>query len=191
MTQSGTQSLIGSTNPGNPNNGDTLTVNTSDGDSGTLSSTAAASASQQCDDLAGLMQVSALPCASVSVQQAGAQPTMSATLNLASPGSPLGSADLATVSAPSSPRKLFTARYTSPTGSYCPTTSGDGCVHAGSQRFIGTTTLAGLPSGILGTAPAGWAAPPVPTSLSRSRLYRLGHLRKRGGRGNPERHLQL
>jgi hypothetical protein len=53
---------------------------------------------------------------------------------------------------------MFTSRLTTPSLGYCPTTTGDGCVHAGGQRSIGTATLAGLPSGLLGAAPAGWGS---------------------------------
>jgi hypothetical protein len=56
----------------------------------------------------------------------------------------------------------FVGRYTSPSSSYCASTTGDGCVHAGVQRSIGTLELAGLPGQLLpgvgldGVAPLGW-----------------------------------
>src|SRR4029077_8896538 len=91
-------------------------------------------------------------------------------------GSSLGTTQLAAIAPPASPTRVFTSRLTppflrvcptrppapfptrppAPSVGYCPTTTGDGCVHAGGQRSIGTATLAGLPSGLLGARPGGW-----------------------------------
>ena len=73
-------------------------------------------------------------------------------------GASLGTTQLAAIAPPASPTRMFTSRLTTPALGYCPTTTGDGCVHAGGQRSIGTATLAGLPSGLLGAAPAGWGS---------------------------------
>jgi hypothetical protein len=42
----------------------------------------------------------------------------------------------------------YTKRLVAPSGSVCPTTSGDGCVHAEALRVIGTVTLGSLPTGV-------------------------------------------
>jgi len=147
---------------GNGNNGNGLTLVTSDNDSGTVVGTTAAanSPSPACADLTGTFLATVLPCGSASMQQAGSTTsTMAANLVLfAGPGagSSLDTTQLAASAAPASPTRMFTSRLTTPSLGYCPTTPGDGCVHAGGQRSIGTATLAGLPSGLLGARPGGW-----------------------------------
>jgi hypothetical protein len=129
-------------------------------DSGVTTSTAAASASPACADLGGSPQLTGLPCGSGSTTQSG-------TTSLVSTGLYAGTASLlsaplfSAAAAPSS-TAAFVGRYTTGTPSYCTSTSGDGCVHAGAQRSLGTVEFAGLPGQLLsglgldGVAPVGW-----------------------------------
>ncbi|MHB8681980.1 MAG: type IV pilus modification PilV family protein [Acidimicrobiales bacterium] len=128
------------------------------GDSGSTMATANASASPPCDDLAGNMQLTGLPCGSSSVSQLGSAASL--LMGLYAGTSSLGTSPLASVSAQPSPypNETFASRYTSSGGTYCATTSGDGCVHAGAQESLGTVELAGLPAQFVtdGAVPTAW-----------------------------------
>jgi len=119
------------------------------GDAGTTTSTIDASASPSCDDLAGHAQITGQPCGSGSVTQSGLAATLSGALSAV--GLPLVSL------APSS-TSTFSARYATSGSSYCTSTSGDGCIHAGSSRSFGTLELAGLPALTGLVDPLGWGA---------------------------------
>lgn len=134
-----------------------LTITPSASDSGSTTSTVDAASSQGCDDLSGTAQTTGLPCSGSWANQSAAA---SMALGLYSGTASLGTATLASVGAqPSSYLdRTFDGQFESPSGSYCAGTSGDGCVHAGAQRSLGTVTLGGLPSQFLtdGAAPSGW-----------------------------------
>jgi Tfp pilus assembly protein PilV len=129
-------------------------------DTGTTTSTAAATASPACGDLAGSPQLTSLPCGSGSVTQAGSGSAL--LMGLFAGTASLLSAPLASAAPAPSSTASFVGRYTAGTPSYCTSTSGDGCVHAGAQRSLGTLQLAGLPGQLLpgvgldGVAPVGW-----------------------------------
>lgn len=149
---------LSASGPGPSGNG--ISDTTSVGDSGMVVSTAAAATtpSPQCTDLGGTLQTSGLPCGSATVQQQVAT-SASSNLNLFDNGLlglvSLGPIPLATVAASPTASSVFTGRFTSPSSTYCPATSGDGCVHAGAQRSIGTVSLGGLPTGLLSLL-GGW-----------------------------------
>lgn len=134
-----------------------VTVTPSASDTGSTTSTVDAATSQGCDDLSATAQNTSLPCSGSWVNQSAAA---SMALGLYAGTSSLGTATLASVAAqPSSYLdRTFDAQFESPSGSYCAGTSGDGCVHAGAQRSLGTVALGGLPSQFLtdGAAPSGW-----------------------------------
>ena len=129
------------------------------GDRGFTTSTAAASPSPACVSLDGATQTTGLPCTSGSVDQSGAATVQ---MGLSAGSSPLGTATLASVaSTPTAyPDESFTSRVTSPGGSACSSTNGDGCIHAGAQEAYGTVTFGGLPSQFLTdhAAPTGWGS---------------------------------
>jgi hypothetical protein len=87
------------------------------------------------------------------VQDTGA--TQSAALTIGLAGVSLGSASVATVASAPAASKVFTSRLTSPLGTSCASTSGDGCVHTDAQRSIGTVTVGALPSAVISALP-GW-----------------------------------
>jgi hypothetical protein len=129
-------------------------------ETGTTTSTAAASSNPACSDLAGSPQLTGLPCGSASDSQTGSAAVLQTGLYAGTVS--LLSAPLVSISASPSSGGTFVARYTTGTTSYCTNTTGDGCVHAGAQRAFGTIELAGLPgqllsgSGLDGAAPSGW-----------------------------------
>jgi hypothetical protein len=120
----------------------------------TSTSTASASTTPACTDLGGSTQTTGLPCTSVSESESGTVANLQ--MGLYAGAVSLLSAPLISVSTSPSKTGSFVARYTSPSSTYCPSTSGDGCVHAGAQRSIGTLELAGLPPLLEALAPSGW-----------------------------------
>jgi len=139
---------------------DSIGISSGWADSGVTTSTAAASASPACADLGGSPQLTGLPCGSGSMTQSGTTSLVSAGL-YAGTASLLAAPLFSAGAAPSS-TAAFVGRYTTGTPSYCTSTNGDGCVHAGAQRSLGTVEFAGLPGQLLsglgldGVAPAGW-----------------------------------
>jgi hypothetical protein len=129
-------------------------------DSGATTSTASATSNPPCSDLGGTTQVSGLPCGKSSVSQSGTVAVVQ--VGLFAGAVSLLSAPLVSSAPAPSPTTGFVGRYTVPTSSYCPTTNGDGCVHAGAQRSLGTLEIGGLPgkmllgTGLDGAAPVGW-----------------------------------
>ena len=149
---------------------DNLGLSETAGDTGTSTSTIAATGSppagaQTCTDLAGTAQTSKQPCGASAVTSGGSA-TLSATLFSSLLGG-LGSVPLLSSGASTSPAGTFVGRYTlsGQSATYCATpvkTVDDGCVHAGASRSFGLLELAGLPSstlsGALAVAPVGWGA---------------------------------
>jgi type II secretory pathway pseudopilin PulG len=125
-----------------------IVVTSSGGDSGITTSTTSStypSPSHPCADTAGVNQTDGLACANSAMKQGGtSSPAMTAVLTLNSAGS-LGTATLASVARAPSSSIAYVNRDTP---------SGDGLVHAGATRALGTITLGGLPSGV--NAPMGW-----------------------------------
>jgi len=68
----------------------------------------------------------------------------------------LGSATLASLSAPATALRAITNRDLTPEATACIGTTGDGCMRSEGYRAFGTETLGGLPS-TLGASPPGWA----------------------------------
>jgi type II secretory pathway pseudopilin PulG len=130
----------------------TVTSNATAG-SGSMTATAAAAASPAFSDLSGSPLLTALPCGSSDVQHNG---TSSATMDLYDGNNPLGTAPLATFGTPAGHTRINTSRFIAAGTSYCTTSTGDGCVHAGASRSLGTMRLAGIPAGL--AKPAGWDA---------------------------------
>jgi hypothetical protein len=146
---------------GTGDNANSIGLTLGPSDSGTNTSTAAATSGQACADLTGNVQATSLPCGSGSLTQSGTAPDVLQTGLFAGTASLLEAPLVSAAPAPSATAS-FVARYTSPTSSYCASTSGDGCVHAGAERSFGSLELAGLPgqllagAGLDGAAPAGW-----------------------------------
>ncbi|MDE3085997.1 MAG: hypothetical protein KGJ77_04450 [Acidobacteriota bacterium] len=135
-----------------------VSVTPDSADTGSLTATVAASSSPACTDLGGTSQLTSLPCGNSQVTSgaAGASVLMGLYAGAASLGSaPLGKF---TAQAAGYPDETFAARYTSSGGSYCTSTSGDGCVHAGSEESLPPVEVGGLPSQFLtdGAQPSGW-----------------------------------
>ena len=129
-------------------------------DTGNLTATVSAGASPSCTDLAGNQQFTSLPCGNGQVTSgaAGASVLVGLYAGTAFLGSaPLGSL---TTQPAAYPNETFAARYTSSGGSYCTSTSGDGCVHGGSEESLPPVEVGGLPSQFLtdSAAPSGWGA---------------------------------
>jgi hypothetical protein len=137
----------------NPNS---ITIAPGSLDTGGAVSTSSASVNPACNDLLAIPLTTALPCGSGKVQQLGT--ALSLSSGLYSGSSSLGSILIASVAAAPSETRLFTSRHTLTGGTYCASTSGDGCVHAAAQRSFGTIQLAALPTQFLtdGAKPAGW-----------------------------------
>ena len=121
--------------------------------SGSTTSTSSASASPACSDLSGSSLLTALPCGSADIQHNGAS---SVAMDLYDGNNPLGTAPLASFGAPAGHTRINTSRFIAAGASYCTTSTGDGCVHAGASRSLGTMRLAGIPAGL--AKPAGWDA---------------------------------
>lgn len=116
-------------------------------DSGGSVSTTNATSAGNCSDLAGTAVTSGQACGSSRMTHpTGAQTvslTYGQTLPLGSVAAPAGSVT----------DRAFVARYLAPGGSYCPTTSGAGCLSAGVGRSVGTSTLGGLPATLTSKTP--------------------------------------
>jgi type II secretory pathway pseudopilin PulG len=123
-----------------------LSLSATGTDSLTTVSTTAAAASQSpaCANVSGTNQSDGQPCGNSKVT-AGVTTSVSLTLNPA--GVSLG-AVLGSIATATGTDVAYTKRLVAPSGTVCPTTSGDGCVHAEATRLIGTVTLGSLPSGV-------------------------------------------
>lgn len=131
--------------------GDSFTLSSSGSDTYGSTSTTAASVANACANRSGTNQTDNQPCSNASSQQKG---TLTAVLRLKPPGGDLGDAMLASVSAPATQSFGFTNRDVTPQAGTCTGTSGDGCIHADTVRYIGSFTAGGFPASIPG--PAGW-----------------------------------
>jgi type II secretory pathway pseudopilin PulG len=122
-----------------------LSLSASGTDSLTTVSTTAAAATQSpaCANVSGTNQADNQPCGS-STTTRGAATSVSMTLT----GGVSLSTVLGSVSSATGTDIAYTKRLVAPSGTVCPTTSGDGCVHAEASRAIGTVTLGSLPSGV-------------------------------------------
>jgi len=140
----------------NAGSGSSFIVTSSAGDTGTTLSTTSASLTnpQPCVDAAGKTQTDMLPCGASQATQGG---TETATLELWGASKKLGKATLASVGASPSALYAFTNRAGIPEFSYCPGTSGEGCVHADVLRTWGAVSLGGLPDNFgAASLPPGW-----------------------------------
>lgn len=135
-----------------------ITIAPGSTDTGTATSTIAASATPACHDLSASVLLTGSACASARAQHESTAATL--TMNLSTGDASLGAVPLATAAVPAAASRTFTSRHLGPHLSYCTGATGDGCVHAGSRRVLGTIELAGLPQRIIddGRAPAGWVA---------------------------------
>jgi Tfp pilus assembly protein PilV len=123
----------------------------------TVSTTSAANGqSPACTNLAGTNQTDGHPCGNSKLTPGS---STSLTLTLSPDGSAFGSVALAAVAAATGTDVAYTKRLVAPNNPVCPSTAGDGCVHAEASRVIGNVTLAWLPAGLSPTgSPAGsWA----------------------------------
>jgi type II secretory pathway pseudopilin PulG len=149
-------------------NANTLLITPNTADTGNAVATAAAGTAQtsagtipSCADLSSNPQSTGQPCGDATVSQNA----LSASMDLFAGSEDLGRATLASVATPPSAPStsmttgVFAAKFASLGGSYCPNASGDGCVHAGAQRQIGTVRVGGLPQQVItdGKAPTGWS----------------------------------
>ncbi len=131
-------------------------MTSSGGDTGTTTSTSSASSSppHPCNDSLGTPQTDTLPCGASQAKQGG---TEFALLELWGAAGKLGTATLASVGPSAEALYSFTDRAAVPEFSYCPGTSGEGCVHADVTRTWGTVSLGGLPDNFSGASlPPGW-----------------------------------
>ena len=141
----GTVSALSATGSSN-----SLALTASSGDSGTLAGETVASGSPSCTDLSGTALTDGQPCDSGSLSE-GATMTAVATL------SGLGGATLASIGPTTTALKVFnTEAVASGDGGYCSATSGDGCVHAGATRSLGTLALAALPGTVASFVGSNW-----------------------------------
>jgi hypothetical protein len=154
QSNSTTQSGLSLSVSGSGSDANSIDVSSDWSETATSTSTASASTTPTCADLGGTTQTTGLPCTSVSESESGTVAALQ--MGLYAGAVSLLSAPLISVSTSPSKTGSFVARYTSPSGTYCPSTSGDGCVHAGAQRSIGTVELAGLPGLLEAVAPSGW-----------------------------------
>ena len=141
-------------------NANWISVTPGSADAGSTTAVAAASASPVCRTLAGIQQLTGLPCGSSSMSQAGAQASL--LMGLYAGASSLGIVPLSSATAQPAavPDGTFVGRYSTSGGTWCALTSGDGCVHAEAQMSLGTVELAGLPSQFVtdNAQPSGWGS---------------------------------
>jgi type II secretory pathway pseudopilin PulG len=140
----------------NAGSGSTFAVTSSAGDTGSTTSTSSASAAppHPCNDSMGTPQTDMLPCGASLARQNGSE---FATLELWGASQKLGAVTFASVGASPSNQYVFTNRAGAPEFSYCPGTSGEGCVHADVTRSWGPVALGGLPDNFAGPSlPPGW-----------------------------------
>jgi prepilin-type N-terminal cleavage/methylation domain-containing protein len=135
-----------------------LTLRAGDTDVAASTSTVAADATNQCQDVNGNNQrdTPAQPCGAAAATQRGA---VSATLRLWAGATNLGDAVLANVAAGSNRGVAATDRALQPEPapiSACTATTGDGCLRAAASRTVGALQLGGLPSSGAVAKPAGW-----------------------------------
>lgn len=131
-------------------NGVTLSLaGSADAGSTTAVGATAAGSAQPCNDLRGVLVTTGLACGDASAGTASATP-LTATVGIPGGGS---TADL-TVASLAESVAAFAGRAVTSGASFCTTTSGDGCVHAGTARSAFTLGIGGLPAG-LGPLP-GW-----------------------------------
>lgn len=141
---------------GTAGGGSFFSVTSSAGDTGTTTSTSSASVSppNPCSDSVGTPQTDSLPCGASKAKQGG---TESAFAFLRRSGRDLGTTSFASVDASPEDLYAFTNRAGAPEFSYCPATSGEGCVHADVTRTWGAVSLGGLPDIFAGASlPPGW-----------------------------------
>lgn len=138
--------------------GATLTATKFGAGSGTTTSTVSASTNpvNPCPNISGLSNlVTNLPCGG-STAQLGGQGAIQ--LAVSKDGTDLGSAFLAQTNPPTCsgqcPNRAVTYRFLTPSGTMCPATTTDGCVHGDASRMLGQTRLGGLPANVPG--PAAW-----------------------------------
>lgn len=132
--------------------GSSLTLTSSGGDSYGDTSATSASISNRCDNSAGLTQTDNQPCGNALAFQQGA---LSAVLHLKGQGgADLGDTTLTSIGAPASRSFGFTNRDVTAQPGTCTGTSGDGCIHADTVRYLGPVTVGGFPASV--PAPGGW-----------------------------------
>lgn len=149
MTSSTSRVSLTATNGSGERN--SINVTPSDGDTGTAISTASASTTQGCTNIAGTKLATGLPCGSSKATQ-----TTTATVkaNLyAGTHNVEKTVVLASVAKGPSPDRSFSARYGAKSITTCPSTRTRGCATAGARMYLGKVTLAGLPTAF---KPAGW-----------------------------------
>jgi prepilin-type N-terminal cleavage/methylation domain-containing protein len=148
-TLSDSPTALSDTASGSPNS---VTATPSAADTGAAVATVVPSTS--CTDLVGTAQGTTAPCLSGNVNQ---QDTAALTMDLNAGSTDLGSPTLASVG-PSSSR-VFTTRAVTSGGTYCSSTSGDGCDDARVVRTLGTVTLGQLLPKLVNDndTPPGWS----------------------------------
>jgi hypothetical protein len=126
--------------------GGQLSLSASGTDSLTTVSTTSAAASQSpaCANVSGTNQADGQACGSSKGTPGVAT---AVNLTLSTDGVSLGPVALGGIAAATGTDVAHTKRLVAPSGTVCPTTTGDGCVHAEAVRVIGTVTLGSLPTG--------------------------------------------
>lgn len=140
----------------NAGGGSVYALTSSAGDAGTSTSTTSASISplHPCADAAGSAQTDSRPCGASKTKQGGSE---FATLQLWGASKKLGTVTFAMVDASPADLYAFTNRAATPEFTYCPGTTGEGCIHADVRRSWGTVSLGGLPDNFNGgSLPPGW-----------------------------------
>lgn len=134
----------------------TLTTAPEGSGSWRTTSRASAGTNSGCVDSAGtVIDATAQPCGASSENQTAAARVTLTPAVLA--GRQLSTFSLARFSAPGAPSRAFSARFTSPRPTWCPTASGVGCVTAGAARKVGSTVVGAFPTpGSTDVLPAGF-----------------------------------
>ena len=144
----GSLSLSGGTN--------SITVSMGAGTAPYSSATVAATTSTGCynalDD-PGVLQIDSLPCGYARSRQSAAS-SIAASLGA------LGLVTLASIGGATTDSAAHTnydtATQGTGAGKSCPTTSGDGCVHASQRTSVGAIRIAGVPAGLAALSPLGF-----------------------------------
>ena len=122
-----------------------LTVSDGLSDTAVSTSTLKADATTNCRDVANTVVANGEPCGSAAFSSTGG----SVTLGVPGANGTPHSVTIASLGSASQPSRSFSTIYTpsSPSSTYCLGTSGDGCVHSGSQEYLGAISGGGLGSG--------------------------------------------
>lgn len=135
-----------------------ITANTTSGDTGRSVATPKAATGNTCVNTAGTAIINSLPCGSAYAYQSKA---LSLSTKLYAGSTALGTVPIVSVAAQASATKedkAFTGRFAGTGANTCTSGQTTGCVEAQAKMSLGTVTISGLPSKVLTDAkePTGW-----------------------------------